>query len=264
MMKCTYFCTATSFENSLIKDNLNKSHLTYKELEGVLHVMLSPDEDVFIFSYGCIVFWNVDEKNRESIFNICKAAEQTPLKFSTHDKCDFTYGKKTCVHEEEDLMELESKDFLIKLSLSHALSQSVKLEVFERSILNTISKTRPLTQQIKEFGRTSLSRKKLSQLIGELFHERNLMNLDSDLLDTPEFFWKRPAYEEYYHQAAEYMDIKARLDILNRRLDVVHDVYDFLSNELHQSHSSSLEWIIILLIVTEVILTVLKDILKLF
>ncbi len=157
-----------------------------------------------------------------------------------------------------------SNDSLLKLSMSHGLSQSVKLEVFERSVIKTIEKTRPLTQQIRELGKTLLSRKKLSQLIGELFHERNLMNLDSDLLDTPEFFWKRPAYEAFYHQAAEYMDIKARLDILNRRLDVVHDVYDFLSNELHQSHASSLEWIIILLIVSEVVLTISKDILKLF
>lgn len=263
-MKCTYFCTASSYDNNLLKGAFNKKNLPYRDYDGVLHITIAPEEDVFIFPYGCIVFWNIEDVNKQTIFEICKQAEQIPLKTPTQDKCNFIYGAQTIVHEEEDLIELESSDFLIKLSLSHGLSQSVKLEVFERSILNTIAKTRPLTQQIREIGKTSLSRKKLSQLIGELFHERNLMNLDSDLLDTPEFFWKRPAYEAYYHQAAEYMDIKARLDILNRRLDVVHEVYDFLSGELHQTHASFLEWIIILLIVTEVILTVSKDILKLF
>jgi uncharacterized Rmd1/YagE family protein len=59
--------------------------------------------------------------------------------------------------------------------------------------------------------------------------------------------------------ASQYMDISKRHDILNRRLDVIHELYEILSNELKHSHSSRLEWIIILLIVSEVILTILKD-----
>ncbi|CAO5682938.1 MAG: hypothetical protein HEEMFOPI_00822 [Holosporales bacterium] len=263
-MKCFYFCTAAAYNFDVLKKTLKDHQLRYQEFDQVLHIEIVQGEDVFIFAYGCIVFWNVNEEKRLKICDLTNLSAIDKHSVAISDKCKFVHGSQTIVHEEEDLIELESTDSLLKLSLSHGLSQSVKLEVFEKSIIKTISKTRPLTKQIKELGKTSLSRKKLSQLIGELFHERNLMNLDSDLLDTPEFFWKKPAYEAFYHQAAEYMDIKARLDILNRRLDVVHDVYDFLSNELHQSHASSLEWIIILLIVSEVVLTISKDILKLF
>jgi uncharacterized Rmd1/YagE family protein len=146
--------------------------------------------------------------------------------------------------------------------MAHGLSQSVKLDVFENTIAQTIESTRYLPAELAEKGKISLSQKKISQKVGALFAERNSVNLHSDILDTPEFFWRRPRYEPYYHMASQYMDISTRLDILNRRLDVIHELYDILSNELKHSHSSRLEWVIILLIVTEVIMHIIKDFLK--
>lgn len=262
-MYCTYHCQADSFNLKGISTALKEKNFIYRFFDDVLYVEMEDGEDVFIFSYGCIVFWNVSERKKDEVFEICNGVNP-PLQKTTSDKCKFMYGTRTHIYEEDDLIELESYDLLIRLSLSHGLSQSAKLDVFEHSVLHNIEKTRPLVQQIQETGKSFLSRKKLSKLIGKLFQERNFINLDCDLLDTPEFFWRRPGYEPYYHQAAEYMDIHARLGILNRRLDIIHELYDFLSNELNHSHSSFLEWIIIILIVTEVILTVAKDILKLF
>lgn len=262
-MRCSYQCTSNHYRIQDLFENLKEKNWSTRFYDDVLHINLDEGQDAFVFSYGCIVFWNVDESFKEDLFSLCQDVSDQYYKLPAADGCHYMYGKETIIHEEEDRIELESDDILIRLSLSHALSQSVKLETFERSILKTIEKARPLTQQIRDKGKTSLSRKNLSQLIGALFQERNFVNLDCDLLDTPEFFWRRPAYEVYYHEAASYVDIKARLDIMNRRMDAVHDLYDFLSNELNHSHASFLEWIIIGLIVTEVILTLIKDIFKL-
>jgi uncharacterized Rmd1/YagE family protein len=111
-------------------------------------------------------------------------------------------------------------------------------------------------------GKISLSRKKLSQKIGALFAERNSVNLHSDILDTPEFFWRRPRYEPYYVMGVQYLDITTRIGILNKRLDVIHELYDILSNELKHSHSSRLELVIIFLIFIEVMITILRDFLR--
>ena len=262
-MHCTYHCQAAAFHLQKISEVLKDKEITHRFFDEVLYVEIETGADIFIFGYGCIVFWNVSEEKKNNIFDIFSPINIS-LKYPTNDGCEFMYGKKTHIYEEEDMIELESYDLLIRLSFSHALAQSVKLEVFEHSLMHNIQKTKPFVEQIHAKGKSSLSRKKLSKLIGKLFQERNLINLDCDLLDTPEFFWKRPSYEPYYHQAAEYMDIDARLEILNRRLNNVHELYTFLSDELKHSHSSFLEWIIILLIVTEVILTISKDILKLF
>jgi uncharacterized Rmd1/YagE family protein len=62
--------------------------------------------------------------------------------------------------------------------------------------------------------------------------------------------------------ASEYMDITTRLDILNRRLDVIHELYEILSSELNHRHSSRLELTIILLILIEVVVVLRNEFLK--
>ena len=99
--------------------------------------------------------------------------------------------------------------------------------------------------------------------MGELFIERNSINLHLDVLDAPEFFWEYPEMEPLYKMMSNYLDIKSRVEVLNQRLDVVHELFEMLGNELNHQHSSRLEWTIICLIVIEVLLTVSRDLLKL-
>ena len=41
--------------------------------------------------------------------------------------------------------------------------------------------------------------------------------------------------------------------VLNQRLDILKELFDMLSNEMHNNHSNKLEWIVIILIVIEVV-----------
>jgi uncharacterized Rmd1/YagE family protein len=79
------------------------------------------------------------------------------------------------------------------------------------------------------------------------------------MLDTPEFFWDHPELEQFYRRTMHYLDVAKRVDILNKRLAVVHELFEILSNELKHQHSSRLEWAIILLISFEVVIAVLRD-----
>ena len=95
------------------------------------------------------------------------------------------------------------------------------------------------------------------------------VNLESDILDAPEFFWDNADLESLYAMARKACDLHKRTDILNKRLDVLKELFEMLSNELNNQHSSNLEWIVIGLIVIEVILEIgwniiVKDILGLY
>ena len=50
--------------------------------------------------------------------------------------------------------------------------------------------------------------------------------------------------------------------VLNKRLDIIKELFDMLASELHQSHSNKLEWIVIILIVIEVFFQVVEIILN--
>ena len=55
---------------------------------------------------------------------------------------------------------------------------------------------------------------------------------------------------------ANHLDLETRIEVLNQRLDIVHDLFEMLGNELNHQHSSKLEWIIIWLIVIEVVMSI--------
>jgi uncharacterized Rmd1/YagE family protein len=265
-MRCSYYCVGDIYDIDELAKYLREEGREPKFYDNVVHFSKENEDETmgeaFIFPYGCVIFWGFDEEEEHTILDQLSSYVGYPLVFPTHDQSTFHYGDTTLIEEEEDEIILESDDILIKLSLSHALSQSVKLEWFEESVSRTIERTRHLPEELARKGKIYMSRKKLSKKIGALFAERNSINLHSDILDTPEFFWRRPRYEPYYHMASEYLDITTRLDILNRRLGVIHELYDILSSELNHRHSSRLELIIILLILIEVVVVLRNELLK--
>lgn len=259
-MRCTSYCTAESYHTH---EWVGSSQYPQGRFIEKVYSVAIGQAYAFVFPYGCVAFWGMPSAEEERQFlATLKSFEEKPTSHTCFEESVFDYGDATEIHEEEDRIILESQDPLIKLSLSHALTQSVKLEVFERNINNTIVATRHLPHELATNGKISMSRHKMAQQIGHLVAERNSINLHSDILDQPEFFWKRPRYEPYYAMGAEYMDLSTRLDILNKKLMVVHELYTILSDELKHTHSSFLEMIIIGLIVVEVVLGVLRDVLK--
>ena len=264
-MRCSSYCTASSYKIDKLAILLREKQLDPKFYDDVIHIERSDEEGkghAFFFPYGCVVFWNLDLDLENEFLNLLGEFSLDKRPHIIQDECTFIYNTSTDIHEEEDEILVESNDDLIILSISYGLSQSVKLTACEESINTTIQNTRHLPDELAKAGKISLSRKKLSQKLGALFAERHSINLHTDVLDTPEFFWRRPKYEPYYQMSALYLDIQTRTEILNRRLGVIHELYGILADELKHLHSSRLEMIIIFLIVIEVVVAISKDILK--
>lgn len=265
-MRCTSFCTADAYRLSELLTFLREEGFDPHFYDDVVHLPYKQDNyhfgDVFFFAYGCVITWGLSIPQEQTILSLIKTFESDPLFTPVEDYATYRTGDAIAIHEEEDEIILKDDDLLVKLSFSHGFSQSVKLSTFEESTDRTITKTRHIPLELAQKGKISLSRKKLSQKMGELFAERTSVMLHTDILDTPEFFWRRSRYEPYYQMATEYMDIAQRMDVLNKRLDVIYELYGILSNELNHAHSSRLELTIIYLIVIEVVLVIIKDFLN--
>ena len=58
----------------------------------------------------------------------------------------------------------------------------------------------------------------------------------------------------------KYLEVNQRIEVLTKKLNVIHELFIMLSDEQQHKHSSNLEWIIIWLIVIEIVLFIIKDI----
>ena len=260
-MRCTAYCTAASYtiptllqflehrgKPTLYRDVIHTTYAFGEEAVG----------DVFIFPYGVIVSWGLSEEEERRVLSDINPFERLSLSKPEYDNFTFSYGSPSKIYQDEIV--LQTPSILTKLAVSYGVAQSVKLTVFEDAIRKTIENTKQLPQELVRKGKIPLSRKDISRKIGELFLERNSINLHTDILDTPEFFWEYSELEPFYRSTANYLDISTRMEVLNKRLDIVRELLEMLGNELNHQHSSALEWTIIWLIVIEVIIATLRDI----
>ncbi len=259
-MRCTTYCTASAYEIPRLFQSLQNFGST-QLFRDCIHILLKEDRkpkgDIFYFSYGCVVMWGFSEDDEQTILGSLKEFEKNSIPKAEMDEFTFTYGDGMKI--EEDEIVLHTKNTLTKLAISHGLAQSVKLTTFEDTIQKTIDNAKSLPENLATKGKINLSRKSISQKMGELFTERNFINLHSEILDTPEFFWNYPELEPFYRRTAHYLDISKRVEVLNKRLTVMHELFEILSNELNHQHTSRLEWIIIILILIEVVVVILRD-----
>jgi uncharacterized Rmd1/YagE family protein len=258
-MRCASYCTGLTYDIGAVFNAYKTVSVNAQLFDELVIISIEQGHTLCVFAYGAVVFWGYTASEEKEFLVKLSPYLKSALAQVQEDTFFYEYGPETLIDEEEDRIILQSEDLLLKVSLSYGLSQSAKLSVFEHEIDKTIQNTRHLPAELAEKGKITLSRKKISQHIGKLFSQKNSINLDSYALDTPEFFWKRPRYEPFYQQAVEFLDIQVRLNILNGKLNVIHELYEILSNELKHAHSSFLEWVIIILIMVEVLISILKE-----
>jgi uncharacterized Rmd1/YagE family protein len=250
-MRCTAYCSARSYDLPTLLCSIEKDFFS-TSYEGSLHFK-HLDRDAFFFSFGTAVFWNCTEDQEHALLSKIKEAEKDPLTNLEFDEFSFEYGEVNKVFQDQIILE-NPRDTLSKLAISYGLAQSIKLIIFETRIETVIQEVEKITTAMAQQGKVPLSRRAIGKKIGKLFFERNSINLHSDFLNPPDFFWEYPELEPLYDMTAKDLDIRLRTQALNRKLDIMHELYQILGDELNHRHTAKLEWIVIILILIEVIL----------
>lgn len=226
----------------------------------------------FLFRFGCVVLWDFSIKEKEILFINLKDYLNEAYSEDTNESDSMFYilntsneygenKNKEAVAEhsfkiKNDIIYISTKDIFEKLSYAYAFAQSVKLSYFERVVDDTIEKTKDIPENLARTGKIHLKKNDISKKIGELFVNRFYINMNTDILDTPEIFWDHDDFTDTYEYFRKYLDISKRVEILNHRLDIIKDLYDMLQNELTIQHGYKLEWIVIYLICVEVIIDI--------
>lgn len=240
-----------------------KEQFPVKQYRDLIHVEVPlanhETADLFLFGYGVAVFWGFASVEHERKFlSDIKAFEVDPYDFVEDDEFTYTVGSKAKIADDEIV--LPDLQNLSLIAVSHAIAQSVKLGSFEQTVQNTWNKMKGIPEQLAKKGTISQSRSQIRKQIGTLFLERAFVNLHVDVLGIPEFFWEYPEIEPLYKMTAHYLELQSRAEVLNRKLDVIYELFGMLVAEQNHQHSSRLEWAIIVLIFIEISLFLFHEI----
>ena len=223
------------------------------EHKDVFVVWVDKNECVVLLRYGAIVCWHVGYENLKFFKDFLRPFTVDAYQKELVEEFDYTLGSEYKISEDTIYFDNESVD--VKIALSHAIAQTLKIELFEKQIAQTIEESSAIPKQLAATGKIGLNKKDISKKIGELFLVKSRVNLHYDLLDTPEYFWEYPEYEGYYERMTKYLDLDARVAVLNKKVEVIQEILDMLSDEQKHKYSSFLEWIIIILIGVEIVMS---------
>ncbi|CAX64138.1 hypothetical protein CYL21_1202 [Plasmodium falciparum NF54] len=272
-------CLGTDFRfSALIKDfkthNVNSDLIKIKKVysEVIFCSAFEQKKIFFLFRFGCIVLWDFNIKEKEILFMYLKDYlseahtennnELDSMFYIMNVQNELSDNKSVKAADspsfkiKNDIIYIYTKDIFEKLSYSYAFAQSVKLSYFENVVDVTIEKTKSIPECLARTGKIQLKKNDISKKIGELFVNRFYINMNTDMLDTPEIFWDHDDFTDTYEYFGKYLDISKRVEILNHRLDIIKDLYDMLQNELTIQHGYKLEWIVIYLICIEVLIDI--------
>jgi uncharacterized Rmd1/YagE family protein len=259
MKRCISICIAKRFDFAEIKgqfSGIDRDPIC----RNTLHLEVAGGH-AFIFNYGVMVLWGLSQEAEHTLHRKVAAHCIAPHADPIQDEFSFQLDtEQNLIHG--DHISLVGHEPLTLLAASHAIAQSCKLEEFENYALQTIEKTSDIPRNIAATGSTRLPRRNIARMRGRLFLVESDINLNYALLDTPEFFWEHPAMEDLYRMTSGYLEISSRIEILNRKLTIIHSLFNMLADEQKHKHSSMLEWIIIWLIAIEILIFLMHDFLK--
>ncbi|KAL2271000.1 hypothetical protein VTJ83DRAFT_371 [Remersonia thermophila] len=225
--------------------------------------------EVFVFSYGVVVFWNFTEYQEKDILADLTFSENEtgiPLVFRPLNEDEFETeefhfeysadAKRPRIFNDMITL-LPRSDHMVKLTISHAIAQSTKLCFFEERMSQTMLEAQHIPKRLALTGELNMTRTEIVKMLGRLFKSRVDINLSSNILDVPNFFWdSEPTLHPLYEASREYLEIDPRIKVLNERCRVFLDLADILADSDADAKMSSITWIIIILIVISIVVTV--------
>jgi uncharacterized Rmd1/YagE family protein len=256
-MRCSYFCVANGIDLTELVRFLRKNEYTFQTFIDAVHVYDAKEQsNVFYFSNGTVVTWNVHKKKVQKKLSLVKDFLFQKVSPIEKEECLYIVGEKTSIvphpYFNVEVLTLDSHDVELKLALSYGFSQSIKLQMYQRNIERLIEKNSPIVSELAETGKIHQSNKQISKIIGSIFVAKSLVTLKSEFLMTPKFFWRSPGLESYYVMLERYLDLGRRVTALNLKLDTLNQIFDMLNGQLQSRHSHFLELIIIVLIALEI------------
>ena len=118
--------------------------------------------EVFYFDYGVAVIWNFTEEQERLLLNdlavsrvAVRPLAKNDVEIETfHFQYDIESNKRPRIFN--DMITLKSDNHMIKLTISHAISQCTKLSLYEWQMDNAIERTKHIPKMLAQTGRLNL------------------------------------------------------------------------------------------------------------
>ena len=123
----------------------------------------------------------------------------------------------------------------------------------ERQVSTVFDVIDPLARDLARFGRLPPHRKNIIKVIGEALLVDHRMSGRVAVEDKPDVLWDRSDLERLYARLEDEYELRERTETLTRKLSVIADTAEVLTDIIDTRRSLRLEIIIVALIAIELL-----------
>jgi uncharacterized Rmd1/YagE family protein len=138
--------------------------------------------------------------------------------------------------------------------IADALSKSVVLARDERDVAAVFEIVEPFARQLAEKGRLYTSRRTILRHIGNALLVQHRLSGRVAVTEKPDVVWDRQDLDRLYARLEDEYELKERAEALSRKLAVIADTAEILTDTIDTRRSLRLEVIIVILIAVELII----------
>jgi len=135
-----------------------------------------------------------------------------------------------------------------------ALAKNVALARDEREVSRVFEVIEPFAAELARSGRSPANRRQMLKTIGQALLVQHRISGRVEVEDKPDVLWDHPQFERLHARLVDEYEIKERATAVARKLKVIGDTAQALTDIIDTERSVRLEATIIVLIVVEVLI----------
>ena len=242
----------------LIGDRLDIAGLERSDLLSANPLAFQAGQDGFValFRYGVVVLIGLRPLEEDDVVRSLR--QRITGEFARHD--EETAVVELSADKDDQippggpiyLKDLSTERLLI---IADALAKSAALARDERETAAVFDVMEPFARHLAERGRRPGGRQEMLKHVGNALLVRQRVSGRVAVEEKPDALWDRPDLERLYARLEDEYELRERAMSLHRKLQVIGDTAQTLTDLIDTQRSHRLEFIIVLLIVFEIAIT---------
>lgn len=217
-----------------------------------LTYLLGPHEFLFVFSFGAVVFVNVNKETQTAIKRSLSKFFVNPVK-KTYEESYILRESERKFDIGENIADLPVVGVGETEIAARILAQSVALEYIEDLTDEILSNIESMNAELEK-GKLARTTRSVLQLFAQNNSIIQFVISKLSLLDKPDVTWENERLETLFSQLADIFDLRPRFRNVEYKIGFARDNSEFVLTALQGRRESFLEIVIIILIAIDILI----------
>jgi len=240
----------------LLGDRINTANIDRLQViaSSPLTYRCGPDGLVTLFRYGVAVLIGLTPQKEDEVLRELRPRVSRPLDTTEEE----TASVEIDASKDDQIM--PGGPIILKtltpghlIVIADALAKSVVLARDEREVATVLDQVEPFARQLAEKGATR-GRRTILRHIGNALLVQHRVSGRVAVAEKPDLVWDRPDLERLTARLQDEYELKERGEALSRKLRVISDTAEVLTDIIDTKRSLRLELIIVALIAVELVI----------